>query len=307
MTQPLDPEEKHKGDELQRVHRTCDPNIAVTWSLVLTAMEIPHQMIQENNDYTLNVPKEFSSRARLEIELYFEENENWPPKNTPIDETAPGLQPPTILLMGALALFYNVTGPWSAHSLWFLQGSGNSEAILNAGEWFRLVTALTLHADAVHLMGNIFLGGFLLHFLCRLQGNGLGLFAMLVSAVAGNWINVYLRGPGHYFVGFSTAVFATIGLLAMLNYHTRQKSAGLSLLMPFMGGAALLAMVGSSGERTDLGAHFFGLITGLALGRILALPTLLKIRSSLFLQTLLFLLSGFLLYISWQHALSKLH
>ncbi len=205
--------------------------------------------------------------------------------------------------MGTLALFYGVTGPWHSQSEWFLKGAGNSEAILDLGQWYRLVTALTLHADVVHLMGNIFLGGFLLHYLLRLQGSGLGLFSMLLSAVAGNWINVYLRGPGHHFVGFSTAVFATIGLLAMLNYHTRQKLTGLPLLMPFMAGGALLAMVGSSGERTDLGAHFFGLLAGLILGRVLVFPFFRKLRSAYLLQTLLFLLSVLLIYNSWQAAL----
>ena len=42
--------------------------------------------------------------------------------------------------------------------------AGDSAAILNNFQLYRLVTALTLHADIVHLLGNCFLGGFLLHF-----------------------------------------------------------------------------------------------------------------------------------------------
>lgn len=294
-------------NEIETILSTTNSELAANWSLVLTAMEIPHGVIREDMVYHLQVPKDLSQLALREIDLYLEENRDWPPKEAPLQEAEAGIKPPTILLMGALSLFYGVTGPWTEHSHWFSQGAGNSEAILLAGEWFRLVTALTLHADIVHLMGNVFLGGFLLHFFCRIQGTGMGLFSILLSATAGNWLNVFLRGPGHHFVGFSTAVFATIGLLAMVNFHLRQKSAGYPILLPFMAGAALLAMVGSSGERTDLGAHLFGLLTGLLVGRILCLQVFLRLRAIVTVQTSLILLSGFIIYNSWQAALAGVH
>ncbi len=79
---------------------------------------------------------------------------------------------------------------------------------------------------------------------------------------------------GHHFVGFSTAVFAVIGMLSMVSHHHQKRRIGFHFLMPFMAGAALLAMLGSSGERTDLGAHLFGLVSGLAIGRLLCLKIL---------------------------------
>ncbi len=36
--------------------------------------------------------------------------------------------------------------------------------------------------------------------------------------------------------------------------------------MPLGAGVALLAMLGSSGERTDFGAHLWGLVVGLIMG-----------------------------------------
>ncbi len=296
--------ERESDPPTEIILTTQDRHLAQTWSLVLFAVEVPHRIEHRDDCYSLSVPPKLKIRAIYELETYFAENKDWPPKTDDLDEQESGIQPPTLLLVAILCLFYGVTGPWSSESHWFIDGAGNSEAILNQHEYYRLVTALTLHADIVHLMGNCFLGGFLVHFFCRLQGSGLGLFSMLVSSVTGNWLNVYLRGPGHYFVGFSTAVFAVIGMLAMVNHYSQKKRLRFHFFIPIMAGASLLAMVGSSGERTDLGAHLFGLAAGLFIGRLLSLKAIAPLRNSPSLQSVLFLASGFVFYFSWQWALA---
>jgi membrane associated rhomboid family serine protease len=70
-----------------------------------------------------------------------------------------------------------------------------------------------------------------------------------------------------------------------------------------MAGVALLAMLGSSGERTDLGAHFFGLLCGLLFGKILGLRLIRRLKGSLFAQTFLFVASLLAILISWMLAL----
>ncbi len=273
-------------------------------SLVLSAVGISHKIANLPHNTTLQVSTEDLHAARFQIQAYEDENRNWPPKpDTSFKTFEPFLQPPTLLLIGALALFFTVTGPWSAHSFWFIQGAGDATKILRHHEYYRLITALTLHADTVHLLGNCFFGGFLFHFFCRLTGNGLGLFAMLLTAGLGNYINVALHGEEHLFVGFSTAVFAVIGMLSMLGPHNRVSKRYVRII-PFMAGAALLAMIGSSGERTDLGAHLFGLCCGFASGWILGRPLFLRLRRSMWLQTFLFLLSIAVIVLSWRAALA---
>ena len=126
---------------------------------------------------------------------------------------------------------------------------------------------------------------------------------MLLTAGLGNYINVALHGEEHLFVGFSTAVFAVIGMLSMLGPHNRVSKRYVRII-PFMAGAALLAMIGSSGERTDLGAHLFGLCCGFASGWILGRPLFLRLRRSMWLQTFLFLLSIAVIVLSWRAALA---
>lgn len=273
---------------------------AIIWNLVLSAVEITHHIHFDNYKWQLLVTGDNKLRAINELESYFAENKDWPPvAPAPDNDFVPLLQPPTLLLIGGLILFFSITGPWQEQSLWFVQGAGNGERILEQGEWWRLVTALTLHADTVHLLGNCFIGGWLVHFLCRLTGTGLGLCAMLLSAGCGNLINTLARGPGHQFVGFSTAVFTVIGMLAVLTHQGRKKFTGRHFLIPLMAGMALLAMLGSSGERTDLGAHLFGLLCGLAFGYILGRETLQSLRHSLLVQSLSFLFFLTLLIGSW--------
>ena len=196
---------------------TPNEQFVMACSLVLSSVGISHRVAGTTGRLLLQVNAEDLHAARYEIDAYQAENANWPPKpNNSLKTYEPLLQPPTLLLIGSLALFYTVTGPWSADSFWFSGGAGDAVKILQHHEYYRLVTALTLHADTSHLLGNCFFGGFLFHFFCRLTGNGLGLFAMLVTAALGNYINVLVHGHNHLFVGFSTAVFAVIGMLSML-------------------------------------------------------------------------------------------
>jgi rhomboid protease GluP len=276
-------------------------------SLVLSAVNITHTISTLDGKSIILVSHEKETEARYQLESYLSENKNWPPEKEFTEQNNSAIQPPTLLLIGALILFYGVTGPWSEHSEWFQNGAGDATAILRDGQYYRLITALTLHADITHLLGNCFLGGFLIHFFCRTAGPGLGLFAILVSAILGNYINVRLHVDNHHFIGFSTAVFATIGMLAMINYHANKKFSGYHVLVPFMAGAALLAMTGSSGERTDLGAHLFGLFSGFLIGRLLVVRTMRNLRSSFSLQVFLFLFTALIIWASWDAAMVKVY
>ncbi len=285
---------------------TFDRGLSETWTLVLSAMGIDHQIVENINGFELFVPPDQAEKAQAELENYFQENHNWPSILPAKDDFSPSFYPPSLLLMGVLFLFFTVTGPWQNKSIWFVGGSGNTEAILERWEWWRLVTALSLHADLTHVLGNCFLGFILIHFFFKMTGNGLGAFSLLFSAVNGNFINVLIKGPGYSFVGFSTANFGLIGMLAMLSYFEKRKYRPIHFLMPIMAALAFLAMLGSSGERTDLGAHFFGLLCGLVCGRLLASQYLQKLRYSTLFQLLLFLLFLFIISISWHFALTNI-
>ena len=281
----MDPQANQTDDE-QEVFASRNPDTIISCSLVLSAKSINHR-IQQHDDgsASIHVAAAKSEQAMYQLHCFFTENIDWPPKREETERTVHSATGATMLLIGALALFFlTQTGPWHQHSFWFQAGAGNAEAILKHGEWYRLVTALTLHADLSHLAGNCLIGGFLVYFFFQIHGAGLGLLALLLSAATGNYINVLAHGSDHIFVGFSTAVFSTIGMLSMHQVINRRQFFGIRMLVPFMAGAALLAMLGSSGQRTDLGSHLFGLISGLIFGLLLETTLLSSMRTSPFLQ-----------------------
>ncbi len=266
---------------------------AEQWSLVLGAADIPSEIEFENHSWVIKVSTIHEKKALREIAEYMEENSNWPPYRPKKKVPLPVLtkyQPPTVLMMGALVIFYVITGPWAAGSDWFSQGAVSGKQILDQGQWYRLVTGLTLHADVVHLFGNVLTGGVLVHFLCRLLGHGLGWFLILASGTLGNIINILFHGNPHNSVGFSTAIFGTIGILSGYQAVSKRSAALKEILLPLAAGAGLLAFLGTGGPRTDLGAHFFGLLTGAVLGALLVfLPSQRILINKTSLQTNLFI------------------
>lgn len=283
------------------IKTVTDPRLLDTYSLVLSAVKIDHRIRSAPNHFEILVPSELRESAERELSAYERENKDWPPRVRQ-DSFAPTLKVMSIVVVGFLLLIYNRTGSWQDRSLWFLHGAGNSDAILSGNQYFRLVTSLTLHADLVHLLSNCILGGFVIHFFLGITGNGLGLLLLVSTGAIANYINVVAHGPGHHFVGFSTSIFCVIGMLCTINYQNIRSKPLLHFFMPIMAGLALLAFLGSSGPRTDLGAHFFGLITGLAAGNIVRLKAFNPIRRSFFYQFLFGCCSFVLVYLSWHLA-----
>jgi len=234
------------------------------WSLVLLAVGIPNLIEEVEGGYSLQVPAGKLARAVRELGLFAEENHDWPPPKFFGEQArAGGPRPPTVLLLGGLLIFYALTGPAEFGNEWFRRGAVDSTAVLQSGQWWRLFTALTLHADPVHLLGNLVFGGLVIHFLLRVYGVGLGLFLTILCGALANYANVLAHGSGHLSVGFSTAVFAAIGLLAGSQLD-RQRFGG--IILPLGAGLSLLAMIGSEGVQTDLGAHLWGLAVGMLSG-----------------------------------------
>ncbi len=294
-------------EEESAVFNSTSSSAIDSCSLVLSAKNIGHRISRrQDGSTTILVPAAAKEAAAYQLDCYFRENRNWPPRDQPVAISPISSTPPTFWLIALLALFYTVTGPWDYRSTWFSGGAGDATAVLSQGQYYRLVTALTLHADLSHLLGNCLIGGILLHFFLQINGTGVGLLALLISATLGNYVNVLVHGGNHLFVGFSTAVFSIIGMLSIYQLIEKRKSFGIRMFIPLMAGAALLAMLGSSGVRTDLGGHLFGLLSGMACGLLLELKPLRRMKQSSLVQTCCALIALAILLLSWNMALSPI-
>ena len=168
----------------------------------------------------------------------------------------------TLLLLAAFHVFI-----YEYDHLELIKAGRSSAAAITEGEFFRAVTALTLHGDYKHLFSNIFFGGIVLWALSTMTGTGSALLFALFTGFAGNVMNAFFYGSAHNSIGASTSVFGVIGVLAGLQFFDSFREKKLGRWIPFGAALGLLAMLGSS-EKSDVLAHLFGFVAGLPAGMI---------------------------------------
>jgi rhomboid protease GluP len=251
--------------EGEHVLRTARSRRAIEeWALVLAAAGVPHRLARTPSGWRLLVTAPDAARASAALDAYDAERESAPaaPEAPEYGRTSVGL-----VVAALLVAFYAVTGPADAESTWARAGSAAAELILHGEPW-RAVTALTLHANPAHLLGNAVACAVFVTAVGRALGPGLGGSLVLVSGAGGNVLNALLQGAHHDAVGASTAVFGAVGLLGGLQFGRRRRRRGAWL--PVAGSLALLALLGSDREA-DIVAHLFGLLVGGVLGVAAAL------------------------------------
>ena len=231
-------------------------------ALVLAAAGIEHQVTGRRGDWRLVVAPDDADAATSAIEAYERERAAGPAPGEVAFESYAGFH-----LAAALWVFYVVTGPAWRGSAWATAGAADGERVLHGAPW-RAVTALTLHADASHLLGNVVSCAVFVTALARLVGAGVAGFAVLLAGTIGNLLAAALRGAGHTSVGASTGIFGAIGILGGLEFSRRRGRR--RAWLPLAGSLALLALLGTS-PRSDLLAHLFGLLAGVVVGLVLAL------------------------------------
>ncbi len=259
-----------------------DPKRALRWLAALGAAAIPYE-IEESpwGSWVVRVPAAHAERALREIAAYERVNHNWPPGPPPgaastLDgPEASGDILPSLTVSLGLVGFFLMTGPFDPAVSACAAGAGDSAKVL-AGEWWRAATALTLHADVPHVLGNAVCCLFFGHALCRRFGFGLAWAMIFLVGVAGNLLAEHLGAPGQVSIGASTAVFGALGMLAAAQFvrNYRQygnlKSVWARAWVAAVAGVALLGLLGT-GPHADLRAHFYGFAVGVAAGAVPAL------------------------------------
>jgi rhomboid protease GluP len=265
----------------ETVFRAQDPRLCGEAALVLEAVGLRPVVHGVDGSWIVVVSSHEVTPARREIEAWLAERRAVPPE-------APARQPLAngrrgvlgyVLLMVVVAL---AVGNFAFDRDW-LEAGRIDGAAMRAGEWWRAITALTLHADLEHLAANLFFGSVFGWFAGRYLGSGIAWLLILLAGACGNIVNVLILGAEHRAIGASTAVFAALGLLGSLGWAGRRRSVQGRIYRwgPIIAAVALLAYTGAGGERTDIGAHIWGFVAGLAAGLLAARiprPFLLEAR-----------------------------
>ncbi len=168
---------------------------------------------------------------------------------------------------------------------WLATGALDARAG-GAAEWWRPITALTLHLDQAHLLSNLLFGIGFGVLAGRVFGPGVAWASILTAGALGNYLDMLISPPVHRAVGASTAVFAALGLLAGFAWRERLtlRERFRYRWAPLFGGVCLLAFLGAGGEHVDVLGHALGFLAGLALGWVYARAGVPRRRGTL-LQT----------------------
>jgi membrane associated rhomboid family serine protease len=240
------------------------------WALVLEARGINLLAACDDQGWKILVPATDLMRAEDEIRTYEEKNRFWPPRihSAPVRDNLLA----TLSLLLLLGIFHNLRILETdllgiAPQKWIEAGAMQVQKVRD-GQWWRVVTALSLHNGGLHLMANLAAGALFIGRLCRRSGTGRGWAMVLAAGALGNAINAVLQSPSHTAVGASTAIFGAVGILGTQGLFPRAQRRGLRRLLPVAAALGLLGFLGTSGSNTDVGAHLWGFAAGLLIGWI---------------------------------------
>jgi rhomboid protease GluP len=145
--------------------------------------------------------------------------------------------------------------------------------LLKQGEWWRPFTALFLHADVAHLLGNLTTGSVFYILLSRTMGALKASVLILLSGTLGNILTSMVTYPEPFVsLGASTAGFGALGLLVgtglVENLSKSSRQAWMRTFAPVLAGLVMLGWLGGAkaGSNTDVFGHVFGFASGTFLG-----------------------------------------
>jgi len=239
-------------------------------SLVLTAIAIDNRIDPDGAEWCLWVPHEHAAHANDELEKYSLENRPRfapRPRVVTIDSGWPGVL--CFLLVIWLLPSLEAATMFGWH--WRIIGAMDA-GLVAGGEWWRAVTALTLHGDLGHLVGNSLFGAVFGIFAGRHLGSGFGWLLIVLCGAVGNLLDAALQPEEFRSIGASTATFAAVAIVGAFVWRRGYYRAvdWRRSVAPVFAAIAMLAFTGLAGENTDVVAHVMGFLSGLGCGIVAA-------------------------------------
>ena len=258
----------YDGNEWVIIYRSRSEADCREHALVLHAAGTAYEVGGEANEFTIAVATTDAARSRTELDAYAIENRDWRNDRPAARQRDNGWSG----VLGFIAVLSLMSVLEQQHAFgvdWFAAGKTHA-GLIRDGEWWRTVTALTLHADLGHVLSNLVIGGLVGLFAGQSLGSGLAWCSILIAGALGNFLNAWVQPPDHTSVGASTAVFAALGLLAAHAWWQRRtlRTSRLERWAPLVGGVLLLSFLGTGGGRTDVAAHVFGFLCAVPIGAL---------------------------------------
>ena len=271
--------------------------------LAILAAGKPYWVYPIEGRYVVVVAREHADDLRKELEIAERKNRFWPPPPLDMPTSSTRKTPTLVSNILLIAVFYFQNRFPHIESL----GMNSSQAVMQDHHWWRSVTAITLHADIGHLIGNLATLSIFAFLCCLSMGNGIAWLSILLGAGLANFANAWMHSAESFnSLGASTAVFTALGLLAGLPLatllKTRKAVSSRDWIVPFFGGCVIFAWMGGGPLPVDVGGH----LLSFAIGTLLAFPAAMiagSVRNRPFPQMLALALSALSVSGCWLLAL----
>lgn len=249
--------------------RDCDDR-----AFMLGAVGIGSAVVLRDDRFSLEVAEPDVQRALSHLRQYEAENRPLPPEPPapPLHRNAwAGCVGYAAWLLGVAYVISNGLVRLDA----FHTGELDA-ARVQAGQWWRAWTALTLHLSGPHLAANLGAGIWFGYLAGRQLGVGVAWFLIVAGGGIANLLEGLFGPPWHQSVGASTAVFTALGLMSAYTWRDRLRipQSWVQRWGPLVAGIILLGWLGTAGKETDVMAHLLGFGIGVVLGAVAALPVI---------------------------------
>jgi membrane associated rhomboid family serine protease len=240
--------------------------------VVLSAASIDSRIGRRHKNWTLITSQHDAVLARAEIDAYLSEQvtEIRIKSGAQISTRSAYIGVMAYLAIVSITMYLQETSRMNdaLRRAGEMQSSG-----VHLGQWWRCFTALTLHHDAAHVVGNLAMGGLFGWMVSKRLGAGLAWLVILIAGGLGNGLSGIIRDPGHVSIGASTAVFAALGLLTADSTFGRSQTheSNRRRWLPMISGVVLFSWTGLGGPNTDVLSHLMGFCSGIAIGAIMSL------------------------------------
>jgi membrane associated rhomboid family serine protease len=234
------------------------------WSLVLVSqgIETGIDCSLEDGAWGLLVAPGDYERAMSALFQYRVENRGWPWQQR-VSTRAYLFDWGSLAWVLLIGLFF-----WLDSRIGFRSSGVMDSALVAKGQWWRLFTAVWLHADISHLATNATFGFILLGLAMGRFGTGVGLLAAYLAGVVGN-VCPLLMGLGvHRSLGASGMVMGALGLLASQSLELGRSAPRSFRAASVVAGVMLFVLFGLSPD-SDVLAHLGGFGGGLVFGATL--------------------------------------
>jgi len=271
---------------------------AMDWSLVLASQGVAATILRDPGEgWCLEVSSHDGQNALQAIRQYHVENRGWRwPEAVRWPRSA--FRWESLAWAATLMLLFW----WSNADVTRHNAGIMDSTAVSSGQWWRVFTAISLHADPAHLISNLTAGILLLGFAMGRFGVGTALLTSFLAGAAGNLLSLQLNAKPFHGLGASGMVMGALGLIAAQSLRPARPMPLKPRLAAFAAGLMLFVLYGVAPE-SDIPAHLGGFFAGLILGTLLLLlPSRWPRLRTINLAALIILLS--LLVVTWRLALT---